>query len=560
MTIRAVFENPTPARLAVWIEEHKRGPNARPLLLRRSVEPVEYLPLTATQERMYFVVKSAPKAPTFNCSIESILTGELDIPAMTRAANEVIRRHEGLRMFFPIVDDTVRQRPLPYEPFELPFADISHLSEVERDKALHSHRHSNRWNRYNFETGPLFRFLLVRLAPREHALLFGVHHMLWDGTSRGVFAREMAMLYRAFSRGQPSPLPELQYQYSDYVLWLQENINRQDTERLKAYALKHASTQQPLELATDFPRPRATRSPSLRIPIEFSPEMTEAIRGFRSQVGITPYMTFLAALEVVLHIYSGQEYIRVSTPMANRNPVETDFMIGCFTKVLLQNNYLGGNPTFAQLVDRIRNDVLEAYENQILPLSALKKLAKDNRVEDLRRGGNMEIMFMMQTFDRGSSVVNRGKPEAETNELVIGPMKSRLKGPRAILAPEERTGPARGGVMGVDLELELGEKKGVFAGYLAYRTDLFRAETAERIKRYFVAVLEQGLTKPDVPFSDLAIIDEEERRWLLSRSQTLAVAPADDRWVHTLIEQNAQAKILARLRWPGATNGSPMPS
>jgi amino acid adenylation domain-containing protein/non-ribosomal peptide synthase protein (TIGR01720 family) len=539
--IRALFENSTLSHLAAWIDEQKRGPNKRPTLLQRREEHSVHVPLTSTQENMYFVVKAAPNVPILNESQDARLTGELDVPALTRAINEIVRRHDGLRMSFPLDNDTVIQKIHPYKPFDLPLIDLSYLPEIEREKALRSEYHSNRWRRYDFENGPLYRFKLIRLGPKEHALLFGQHHIIFDGASQGIFARELMTLYQAFYAGQPSPLPELPFQFSDYVYWLQDYVEQQDVERLREYAKRQAANLQPLDLAIDFPRSGQAGAGGVSIPIDLTPELSQAVRKFRGQDGITPYVTLLAALDLVLHLYSGQDYIRVSTPTANRNPVETENMIGCFMKMIMINTRVGGDPTFAELVERIRNDALEAFEHQIVPFSMLKRLARDNKPGNLSRGGNAEVVFLLQNFARASDMKNRGAAAAPGANLVISPLQ---KG-KAVLeedVPGGREGRQQGENIGPDLVFDFNERGGVFTGTLTYRRDLFSLETAQRIRRYFLAALQGGLASPDKPVSVLPLLDDEERQWLLSRWQPLPAPARPNQWVNRLIELNAREK------------------
>ena len=539
VTIRALFDNPTLGGLAFWMEEQKHKTTVRlPRLQRRAVTP-ERIPLTTTQEGFYFVIRANPNRPTAHIGNDVRLKGELHFSALTRALNEVVHRHEGLRMTFPQLNEAPAQIVSPYEPFEVPILDLSDLPEADREKALISQRLSNRFEIFNFAVGPLYRFKLVRLAPQDHVLLIAFHHIVFDGTSLAIFASEFLTLYQAFQTGQPSPLADLPFQFSDYVFWLQDYIAQQDLKRVEEYARKLAVNMRPIELATDFPRPRNPTRKGAELAIEFPPDLSDGIRKFHRDSGITPYMTLLAAFETVLHLYSGQEYIRVTSPVANRTPVETENLLGCFIKMSILNTHVGDDPTFAELVGRIRNDTLDAYENQIVPLTKLRALAAENQPGALNRGEPIEVMFLLQNFAK-AELQMPGGPDRQSSPLLMETLNTSRLTPGSVLLADDPNAPRLLDVFNHQLELECTEKEGVFEGRLAFQTDLFRVETAERMRRYLVNILRAGIAAPNKRLSELPYLDDAERHWLLTRGRPLPASDRGDVWVHRLIEENAR--------------------
>jgi amino acid adenylation domain-containing protein len=513
LPLRALFEAPTVAGLGARIEAERQGGRGRRTPPLVPVPRHERLPLSLTQQALWYLDQLAPGQPTFNVTAALRVAGPLDVEALERGVNEVVRRHEALRTTFVTQGGEPVQVIAPALTLALRPVDLTALPEGRRAAEAGRLAVAEARRPFDLARGPLVRATLLRLGGRDHAVLLTMHHIITDGWSFSVAAGELAALYAAFRRGEPSPLPELPIQYADFAHWQRAWLQGEVLEGLLGYWRGQLAGVPPLELPTDRPRPavRAARG-AVRL-FTLGPELSEGLRTLGRRAGTTPYMTLLAAYQVLLGRYSGQDDFAVGSPIANRNRAETEGLIGYFVNMLALRADLAGDPNFLDLLGRVRETALGAYEHQDLPLEVLVEALNPPR--DPSRTPLFQVMFVLQ---------NILMPDAGGQDLALD-----------TLAVPEGTGTAK-----FDLSLGLAETPEGFAGSIEYSTDLFDAATIDRMIGHYRALLEEVVAHPDRRLADLSLLDEAERhRLLVEWNRTAAAIPAGS-CVHHGFEAQAQ--------------------
>ena len=304
---------------------------------------------------------------------------------------------KSLRTRFPEVDGRPIQVIEPVKPRPLSLIDLSELPPAQRESQLRQWIAEEMARPIDLQNGPLIRITLLRLAQDDHVAMVSAHHMIYDGWSMAVLQRELAILYLAFASGQPSPLPELPIQYADFAAWQRQWLQGEQLQRLRGYWIKQLAGVAPLELPLDHPRPaiRTTRGDTLLI--DLPQETGEALLTFCRQEGVTPFMTLLAAFKVLLQRYSGQDDIAVGSPVANRARPETEALIGYFVNVVVLRDDVSREPSFREVLRRVKQTTLDAYDHQEMTLDQV--VAAVNPPRDMSRHPLFQVMFALHNFD-----------------------------------------------------------------------------------------------------------------------------------------------------------------
>ncbi|HEY0411492.1 MAG TPA: condensation domain-containing protein, partial [Candidatus Dormibacteraeota bacterium] len=368
MPLRALFEGPTVAELAGRVEEIRRaGAPALPPVV--PTERTAALPLSFAQERLWFIDRLDPGSAVYNIPVAWRLEGALDQAALERSLGEIVRRHEALRTVFAEVDEAPVQVVAPFGAFALPVEDLSGLGEADREAAVRRRAGEEAARPFDLSEGPLFRAALLRLAAEDHVLLLVVHHIVSDGWSMGVLYRELSVLYEAYREGRTSPLPELGVQYADYAAWQREHLRGEVLDRQLAYWKERlAGAPELLEVPTDHPRPAVQTFRGAHERIQLSVELLERLQALGRSEGATLYMVLLGAFQVLLSKYSGSDDVVVGSPIAGRTRGEVEALIGFFVNTLVLRADLSGEPTFLDLLRRVRATALAAYAHQDVPV------------------------------------------------------------------------------------------------------------------------------------------------------------------------------------------------
>ncbi|HEU0076091.1 MAG TPA: amino acid adenylation domain-containing protein, partial [Longimicrobiaceae bacterium] len=504
---RQLFEHATIAELAGQVEEMRRAglPVLPPVVPTGRAGP---LPLSFAQERLWFIDRLESGSAVYNIPVAWRLGGELDVEALERALGEIVRRHETLRTTFAEVDGSPVQVIAPFGGFALPVEDLSDLSEA----ALRRRAREEAARPFDLAAGPLFRAALLRVGAEDHVLLLTMHHIVSDGWSMGVLFRELSALYAAYREGGESPLAELPVQYADYAVWQREQLVGEVLDRQLAYWKERlAGAPELLELPTDHPRPAVQTFRGAAVPMELSQELLERLQALGRSEGATLYMVLLGAFQVLLSKYSGSEDIVVGSPIAERTRGEVEGLIGFFVNTLVLRTDLSGDPSLRELLGRVRQVTLGAYEHQ--ELSFEKLVAELQPERSLSHSPLFQVMFTMNNTEGAAADSLPG--------LIVTTMGS------------------AGGSAKFDLTLALEATALGLRGELAYSTDLFERATIERMVAHLGAVLEQVAADADLPVSALELMGSAERARVVEEWNRTEAGYPSDRCLHHLFEAQA---------------------
>ena len=464
-------------------------------------------PLSLAQQRLWFLHQLDPGSDAYYLPFYYRITGRLDVASLRRGLNEIIRRHEILRTVFRQRDGKVVQSVLPSFDLALPVVDLSDVSNTEQEVKRLVDAEAAR--PFDLGEGPLLRVMLLRMSDDEHGFFFVVHHLVMDGWSMDIFMGELLALYEAFSANKPSPLTELSLQYADFATWQREWIMKGVLDEQLAYWKKQLHGDLPmLELPTDHPRPLRMTYRGADDYFIVTQNLTEQLNELSHREGATLFMTLIAALLTLLHRYTGQEGILLGTATAGRNHAEIEKLIGFFINTLVLRTDLSGNPSFCELLGRVREVALGAYEHQDVPFEKLVEELQPER--DMSRHPFFQVMVNFQT--------------TESVELRCGGLK---------LTPQDPGEQAR-----FDLELHLLlVSEGVIVT-LIYNTDLFEKSTIARMMRHFETLLEGIAANPEARLSELPLLTREEQEQFREWNQTSSEYE-HDKCVQQLVEMQA---------------------
>jgi amino acid adenylation domain-containing protein len=471
-------------------------------------------PLSYAQERLWFLDQADPGSIAYVMPGSLRLNGPLDTAALQRALSEIVRRHEVLRTTFPAVGGVPAQRIGAPRQVELLVTDLSGVPLDRRESAVEEASDVEASTPFDLTCDLMLRARLLRLAPEQHVLLLTIHHIASDGWSLGVLLRELGALYRAFRRGEPSPLPELDVQYADYTVWQAEWLAAGALEGQLGYWRRRLEGAPVVELPADRP-PVAHRSwRGASVPLAVSPVLNTAIGALAAECGATPYMVLLAAFTVVVTRWSGQSEAVVGTPIAGRSRAELAPLSGFFVNTLPLRVDASGAPEFRALVQRARAACVEAYEHQDIPFEKLVQALRPDRAS-----GPVPLVQVMLAL--------RDVPMAQPE----------LDGLRVARIDQVESRSSK-----FDLVFDLvPAPDGGLDGRVEFSTDLFEAATAERIGRAFLSILAAAVASPSTAVDRLPLLEPDERRRIIDVLSGDGDAAAADRagCLHTLIDEVA---------------------
>jgi len=486
LELRELFEAPSVAQLAPRIEaalglgNQLQAPPIEPLAGDRQRD----LPPSFAQQRLWFLDQLAPGNPYYTQTVAVRLTGCLDLGALAATLNEIVHRHEVLRTSFPVVDGRPVQRIAAPRPVPLPVVDLSSLVPDRGVRELGALATEQGLLPFDLARGPVLRALLARLGGEEHAIFLTLHHIAIDAWSMAILTREVAELYNAFVAGRPSPLPPLPIQYADYAWWQRRWMQGEVLERHLDFWRRHLGGDPSLlELPTDRPRPD---DPTYRgswwtghFPDRLAAEVSQLAR----REGATLFMILLAAFDVLLARYAGQDDVMVGVATSNRSRPETENLIGFLVNTLPLRVDLSGAPTFRELLRRVREASLQVFAHQELPLERLIEAVRPERSEP-------DAPLFRTTF----GVRNAPRETLEMEGLEVGSV-----------GVEEQT--AR-----FDLTLWVAQHEGSLSATWILDADLFDRSTIERMHARYVHLLESAVRAPDTAIDLLEMEPETERK------------------------------------------------
>ena len=479
-----------------------------------TVSRSQALPLSPVQQRLWFLSRFSTNQAQYNVTLALAVTGELDISVLERALREIVRRHETLRTSFPTVDGEPVQRIAAPGRFRLRQFDLSagESPSGREPPARHDELVAQaRQCRFDLERGPLFRATLVRLSSERHTLVLAMHHIISDAWSLGVLLRELGALYRALAGDQPSPLPELTIQYADYAAWQLQWAASDEPRRQVDYWRARLDGIETLDLPLDHPRPPVQSFAGASAARPLSSALSDQVRSLCRKAGVTPFMLTLAAFQVLLARYSGQTDVVVGTPVAGRTRTEVEPLIGFFINTLVLRTDLSGDPSFLELLRRVKETALAAYAHQDLPFEKLVEELQPDR--DMTRNPLFQVSFQMLSLPTRGVQFEGG--------LTLRPQNQPLQTTR------------------FDLEMQVtdGEQMSLV---LCYNTDLFEHATIERLLRHYETLLTAVVADSAMPIGMLPIMEAVETANVVRLSRPEAPQSCPPRLLHEWFADNVR--------------------
>ncbi|BAU16013.1 amino acid adenylation domain-containing protein (plasmid) [Leptolyngbya sp. NIES-3755] len=470
-------------------------------------------PLSFAQQRLWFLHQLYPEIPLYNVPAAVDLKGPLQVPGLQQSLTALCQRHEGLRTNFTVLETGEPMQVIqPAASWDLPLVDLQSLPPSEQDAAVQQLTTEEAQRPFDLAQGPLLRTTLLKLDAETHILLLNLHHIVADGWSLEIFVRELALLYEAVLDGKPSPLPDLPIQYVDFALWQRQWLQKNLEQHLSYGKQQLADAPAVLPLPCDRPRPPVQNFQGAVQAVHLSRSLIQPLRSLGQQHGATLFMTLLAAFKTLLYRYTDQADILIGAPVANRNRAETEALMGVLVNPLVLRTNLEGNPTFLELLQRVRSVVLEASHHQDLPFEKLVEVVQPER--SLSHAPLLQVMFTLQT----------------------APIAAQRCG-GLILKPR----PLHTGTTQFDWVMNLLETAEGVEGWIEYRTDIFDAATMRRMVDHFQTLLTGIVANPHQQLSQLPLLTELERHQLLETwTQTQTDYPQV--CLHHWVERQAQQR------------------
>ncbi|MDB6121031.1 MAG: amino acid adenylation domain protein [Pedosphaera sp.] len=477
----------------------------------KAADEIYVAPLSFSQQRLWLMHQLDSSSPVYVLPAAFRLKGKLDVSALARALNEILRRHEVLRTTFSFENGELRQIIAPSMELPLKMMDLRQIPDTEMEGEMARLINVEIRRPFNFSEGPLVRATLMKLSAERHALVLNLNHMVADGISCGIMGRELELLYAAFTNDQASPLPPLSLQYADYTIWEQRCMQEKRLQSQLAYWKKQLGGPLPvLELPVDRPHPARQTFNGALLPIELSLSLTDKLKALSRREQATLFMTLLTAYKVLLYRYTGQSDLLVGAPVANRDREELEPMIGFFVNLLVFRTPMSADLSFRTCLQRVREVTSTAYENKDVPF---EKLVEELRPE--RDPGHHPLFQVLFAFHAAPIDLNLAGLKCETSPVDNGAAK-------------------------FDLYFELWEKDGCVQGRIEYNTDLFDSARIARMAGHYKTLLEGIVANPEELLSKLPLLTEpEQHQVLVEWNQTQRTFP-QDQCIHQLFEAQVQ--------------------
>ncbi len=494
----------------VTLEDIIEGRKKGPMSIGRASREGE-LPLSFGQERLWFLQQLEPHSALYNTAGTIRFEGALNVQALEQSLNAVVQRHEALRTTFHSKDGRPCQIILPELTIPLPVVDLSFLTTAGQGAEVYRCAVVEARRPFDLSQGPLLRVTLLRLNAQAHVLILVVHHIVWDRWSMAVFAREFEVLYPAFATEQSSPLLDLPLQYADYAVWQRAWLQGEVLTWQLTYWQQHlAEVPHVLELPTDRPRLAQPTYRGALHTFQVSSELTQRLHALSRREGATLFMTLLAAFKVLLYRYTGQTDIVVGTPIANRTRVEVGELIGFFVNTLALRTNLSGDPSFREVLERVREVALGAYAHQDVPFDEVVEALQVER--SLSHAPVFQVMFALE---------NTPQVALALDDLTI-----------TVAEIDDENAK-------FDLILDLWDQEKGLGGAFEYNTDLFDTATIVRLTEHYQTLLESIVADPGQRVGALVLLPPAARQQLLVEWNATQVDYPRDRYIPDLFEAQA---------------------
>ncbi|MEO1431045.1 MAG: amino acid adenylation domain-containing protein [Cyanobacteria bacterium J06633_8] len=492
------------------------------LLLDRATickrENLDELPLSFAQQRLWFLHQLEPDTTAYNIAIAWRFTGNLDIAVLESCFNTIVQRHEILRTSFVAVDGQPKQVIVPELSLPLPIIDLRYLAEVNRQTEVNRLTKQEAQCPFNLAEAPLLRIKLLQISDNENILLLTLHHIIADGWSRGVILRELTTLYKTYLGKQPSSLPDLPIQYVDFAVYQQQWLQGEELTAQINYWKQQLKNLSVLELPTDNPRKPVQTFCSATESVLISKEILDSLKNLSRKQSMTLFMSALAAFKVLLHRYTSQDDIAIGSPIANRNWQEVESLIGFFVNTLVLRTDVSGNPSFLELLQRVKDVAAAAFKHQDLPFAKLVEEIKPER--SLSHNPLFGVMFQVQ--NEAYQLQNAVNPDLEIPGLNLEQIWS------------------DSGSTKFDMTWHLIERNEGLLAVVEYSTDLFNRDTIARMLGHYQVLLKGIIDNPKQRLSELEILTETERQQLLVEWNNTYTKYPLQQGIHQLFEKQVE--------------------
>ncbi|MGB3532436.1 MAG: amino acid adenylation domain-containing protein [Microcoleaceae cyanobacterium] len=484
----------------------------RPSTAIQTVSRQQDLPLSFAQQRLWFLEQLQPDTATYNIPTAVRLTGELNIAVFQQSLNEIIRRHEILRTNFILKDNQPIQVISADATLTINQLDLQYLETSEQETEVIRLMTQDAQKPFNLAEDLLLRVTLLKLNQAECVVLFTLHHIISDAWSMEILIDEWVTLYTAFCQQKPSVLPNLSIQYADFAIWQRQWLQGEVLEQQLSYWKNKLNGTLPiLQLPTDFPRARIQTFQGANQTFAFSADLTNQIKHLAQTEGVTLFILLLTVLKVLLYRYTGLEDIIIGSPVANRNRKQIEGLIGFFVNTLVLRSDLKGNPSFIELLERVKTTTWEAYDHQDLPF---EKLVEDIHPQrDLSYNPLFQVKFRLENA-----------PQTD------------FKLPGLTLSSLKQTNPTAK----LDLSVDIYETSSGLVGGFEYNRDLFKPETISRMVEHFQILLEEIIKNPEQKIGELCFLSQKEQDKILQEWNQTKIKYQDNLCFHHLFEAQVQ--------------------
>lgn len=510
--LRAFFEYPTVAGMARVVEELKSQSDglAAPPIVRIPREG--NYPLSFTQESMWFLDQTEHDLTAYNVPGAVHIEGALNPVALEAGFNEILRRHEIFRTTYQTVEGGPAQVIHPPGRFDLPHVDLSALRAEDREREALRIGRENAQRPFDLLHGPVLRVFLIFMETGRRLMAMTTHHIAYDMWARELFIYELGMLYEQYVKGLPSSLEEPEIQWVDYASWLRNWMRGEVLDRQLTYWRNKLADAPPfLDLPVDFPRPPVQTFTGARLPLDLPPDAMQALKSLSRKSGVTLFIAMLTAFKTLLYRWTAEEHIVLGVPIANRNRIEVEKLIGFMANTLVFNTDLGGNPTFVELLERVRETSLGAYAHQDIPFELLVKDLQPER--SLDRPAIFQVAF--------NYLLKYSAPSVNLSDVTL------------------RLELLYSGATAYEIAVNVWESADGLRGLLEYRTDLFQHSTITRLVGYFRRLLENIAAGPEQRIGEISLLERAERNQVLFEWNRTSRDLPRETTVSQLIERQA---------------------
>ncbi len=476
-------------------------------------------PTSFAQQRLWFLDQMSPGTPFYNITTGVQLNFPVSIDLLQQCVDEIVRRHEVLRTHFIAIQGQPYQVIAPALAIPIATVDLSDAPPDQQEVMYQNMIQQEVRQGFHLMQGPLVRVKLIKLHKARYLLLISMHHIISDGWSIGIFFRELEDLYESLSLHRPARLPALPIQYADYAVWQRSYLKEEVLQKQLTYWKKQLEGIDELALPTDLPRPPVQSYQGAFEQLLYPQGLYTAVKELSVKEGVTPFMTLLACFTLLLHRYTNQTDIIVGTPVAGRNRAELENLIGFFINTLVLRTDLGGNPTFVELLSRVRQASINAFSQQDLPF---EKLVEELQVKrDLSRNPLFQVTF--QLINTATLLQQRGAMQNNSGTNT---------------SPKRQWNVQRGTAM-FDFAFDLAEVPEGLLCQIEYSTALFKAETIRKFLNRYQFLLESIVAMPKARLTDLRYFPKEEQQALSAQQNTDPMDPPPRVCLHHWLEEKA---------------------